>query len=97
MQISIPQFKKWIYEHLSSQTEGKLNLMHTAYLIHQFDATDDECRDMSNVAFTALYNRYFEPEKYEVNLFQHSSSVMNNFPMHSGFHRSKLDVLICNS
>ena len=54
--------------------------MHTAYLVHQFDPADNECRDLSKVAFATLYNNYFKPEKDEVNLFQHSSSVKNNFP-----------------
>lgn len=66
-QISIPLFKKWIYEHLSSQTEAKFNLMHTMYLVYSFDPSDEECRDTSNVIFGTLYNRYFEPEKHEVN------------------------------
>lgn len=73
--MSIPQFKKWIYEHLSPQTEGKLNLMHAAYLVHQFDPTEEECKDLSNLAFTSLYNRHFEPEKDKVNNFCIQSSV----------------------
>jgi len=37
--------------------------MHAAYLVHQFDPTEEECEDLSNLAFTSLYNRHFEPEK----------------------------------
>ena len=58
-QIASLRVKEILYKSMTPSEEGKLNVMHTAYVMLHCDLTDSTMKNQGYVTFWSLYNKYF--------------------------------------
>ena len=66
LQITNIQVKKILYEFMHPSEEGKLNILHTSYILIEYDFADSDLISAGCSAYLILLNKFFSAQDQKV-------------------------------